>query len=130
MDGLHWADYLIFSAFLLASLFIGLYHAFSGNRQRTTQEFIMADRNLKVVPTMLSLMVSYQSALMILGFTAEMYSYGTPQWFGSFMGYPLAILLAERLFVPWIFPLKLTSVYEVSVVSFIFVYQFIDREGK
>ncbi|ELT87999.1 hypothetical protein CAPTEDRAFT_126424 [Capitella teleta] len=112
MAGLHWADYLIFCFFLLASLAIGVYHAFSGNKQRTTQEFIMADRNLKVVPTMLSLLVSYQSALMILGNSAEMYSYGTQQWFGLLFGYTFGILLAERLFVPWIFPLKLTSVYE------------------
>ncbi|ELU04804.1 hypothetical protein CAPTEDRAFT_201499 [Capitella teleta] len=112
MAGLHWADYLIFTFFLLASLAIGVYHAFSGNKQRTTQEFIMADRNLKVIPTMLSLLVSFQSALMILGNSAELYSYGTQQWFGVLIGYFFAILLAERLFVPWIFPLKLTSIYE------------------
>ncbi|ELT88103.1 hypothetical protein CAPTEDRAFT_139224 [Capitella teleta] len=114
MAGLHWADYLIFAFFLLASLAIGVYHAFSGNKQRTTQEFIMADRNLKVLPTVISLLVSFQSAIMILGCSAEIYSYGTQQWFGILLGFTFAILLAERLFVPWIFPLQLTSVYEVS----------------
>ncbi|ELU06836.1 hypothetical protein CAPTEDRAFT_91192 [Capitella teleta] len=114
MAGLHWADYLIFAFFLLVSLAIGVYHAFSGNKQRTTQEFIMADRNLKVLPTVLSLLVSYQSAIMVVGCSAEIYSYGTQQWFGVLIGYTFAILLAERLFVPWIFPLQLTSVYEVS----------------
>ncbi|ELU01000.1 hypothetical protein CAPTEDRAFT_107400 [Capitella teleta] len=112
MAGLHWADYLIFAFFLLASLAIGVYHAFSGNKQRTTQEFIMADRNLKVLPTVLSLVVSFQSALLILGNPAEVYSYGTQQWFGSLIGFTIAVLIAERLLVPWIFPLKLTSVYE------------------
>ncbi|ELT91131.1 hypothetical protein CAPTEDRAFT_97319, partial [Capitella teleta] len=112
MAGLHWADYLIFAFFLLVSLAIGVYHAFSGNKQRTTQEFIMANRKLKVLPTVLSLVVSYQSAIMILGNPAEVYLYGTQQWFGSLIGYALAILLAERLLVPWIFPLQLTSIHE------------------
>lgn len=114
---LHWADYLIFASFLLASLAIGIYHACTGNKQRTTQEFIMADRQLSILPTMLSLMVSFQSALMIIGFSAEVYSYGTQNWFGALIGFPLGILVAERLFVPWIFPLKLTSIYEVSTVK-------------
>ncbi|ELT93102.1 hypothetical protein CAPTEDRAFT_117036 [Capitella teleta] len=118
MAGLHWADYLIFAFFLLVSLAIGVYHAFSGNKQRTTQEFIMADRNLKVLPTVLSLLVSYQSAIMIVGCSAEIYSYGTQQWFGVLIGYTFAILLAERLFVPWIFPLQLTSVYEYLQLRF------------
>ena len=76
----------------------------------------MANRNLKVLPTMLSLLVSFQSALMILGNTAEVYSYGTQQWFGTMIGFTLAILLAERLYVPWMYPLKLTSINEVGAM--------------
>ncbi|ELT96721.1 hypothetical protein CAPTEDRAFT_196632 [Capitella teleta] len=72
----------------------------------------MADRKLKVLPTVLSLVVSYQSVIMILGNPAEVYLYGTQQWFGSLVGYALAILLAERLLVPWIFPLQLISVHK------------------
>ncbi|ELU01005.1 hypothetical protein CAPTEDRAFT_107392 [Capitella teleta] len=112
MIGLHLVDYLIFAFFLIVSLAIGVYHAFSGNKQRTTQEFIMADRNLKVLPTMLSLLVSILSAAVILGSSAEVYSYGTQQWFVCLFGITVAIVLVERLIVPWIFPLKLTSVSE------------------
>ncbi|ELU02543.1 hypothetical protein CAPTEDRAFT_196722 [Capitella teleta] len=116
MAGLQWADYLIFAFFLLASLAIGVYHAFSG-KQRTTQEFIMADRNLKVLPTVLSLVVSFVAAGIIIGSSAEVYSYGTKQWFGDLLGFAVAIIFAERLFVPWIFPLKLTSVYEMLYIG-------------
>lgn len=73
---MHWADYLILIALVAVSMAIGLYHALSGGRQRTTQEFIMADRKLRVLPTMLSLFVSYQSAIVILGRAAETYYRG------------------------------------------------------
>ena len=73
---LHWADYVVFGAFLMASMGIGIYHALTGGRQRTTGEFLHANRELKVIPTVLSLFVSFQSAIMILGMGAEMYTRG------------------------------------------------------
>ena len=39
---------MIFSLFILISLGIGLYHALTGGKQRTTEEFIMANRQLQV----------------------------------------------------------------------------------
>ena len=44
----HWADYLLFIATLLISLGIGLYYAFAGDKQRTTKEYLMGNRSLKV----------------------------------------------------------------------------------
>ena len=42
--GLQWEDILIMVMFLGTSLAIGIYHAFTGGRQKTTEEFIMANR--------------------------------------------------------------------------------------
>ena len=112
---LHWLDYIIFVAFLAASLGIGIFHSLTGGQQKTTQEFIMADRKLHVIPTMMSLLASYQSAIMILGATAEMYNWGIQAWVIGVIATVLSIFLAERLFVPWIYPLKLTSTYEVCL---------------
>ena len=116
---LQWPDYLIFTAFLVVSLAIGVYHALTGGRQRTTREFIMADRKLKVLPTTISLLVSFLSAILILGMTAEMYQYGPQMWLMAVIVIPLSIVVSERLFVPWLYPLKLVSVNQVgtSVVS-------------
>lgn len=85
-DQLHWADYVIFASFLIVSLLIGVYHALAGGRQRTTEEFLMGNRKLHALPTMISLFVSYQSAIAILGFAAEIYVYGMGYWIGTSIG--------------------------------------------
>jgi len=112
MDQLFWPDYLILVTFLVISLGIGVYHSLTGGRQKTTSEFIMANRSLKVLPTALSLLVSFQSALLILGMTAEMYSYGSNFFIMSMFSFTLAIILTMQVAVPWIYPMKLVSVNE------------------
>lgn len=112
---LKWPDYLLLASFLAASIGIGLYHALTGGRQRTTAEFIMADRRLKVLPTAISLLVSFQSAIGLLGYAAEAYSYGIQYLiFAGFVSSTTATYLVSRLFVPLFYPLKLVSVNEVG----------------
>ena len=113
MASLHWVDYLIFAAFMLASIGIGIYHSLTGGKQKTTQEFIMADRQLKVLPTMMSLVASYYSAILILGCTAEFYNWGVQIWLLKSISSVLGLTLAERFIVPWLYALKLTSAFEV-----------------
>ena len=45
---LHAADYAVLAVMLGVSMAIGLYYACRGGKQRTTSEFLMADRKLKV----------------------------------------------------------------------------------
>ena len=44
-DKFHWADYLVFSLSLAVSLAIGIFFACTGDKQRTTEEFLLAGRN-------------------------------------------------------------------------------------
>uniref|UniRef100_G3NJN0 Solute carrier family 5 member 6a n=1 Tax=Gasterosteus aculeatus aculeatus TaxID=481459 RepID=G3NJN0_GASAC len=74
-------DYIIFALLLVASTGIGLFYAFSGGRQRTTQEFLMADRSMSCLPVSLSLLATFQSAVAILGAPSEVYTFGTQYWF-------------------------------------------------
>ena len=67
------------------------------------------------------MMVSFQSAVMVLGYVAEMYTYGLTFWPGKIISGSIGIYIIERLFVPWFYPLKLTSVYEV-IIGFIYNY--------
>jgi Na+/proline symporter len=115
MTTLQWPDYLILVAFLMISLGIGFYHSVTGGRQKTIQEFIMANRKLGILPTALSLFVSFQSAIMMLGATAEMYLFGVQYLVWVPISFTLSTILVERLMVPWIYPLKLVSVNDVSI---------------
>ena len=42
--GFHWADYVVFAATLLIALGIGVVQAFTGDKQRTTKEYLMGNR--------------------------------------------------------------------------------------
>src|SRR5688572_14419994 len=106
---LHWADYLVLAGFLVISLAIGIYHSLTGGRQKTTAEFIMGNRRLKVIPMAISLLVSFQSGILLLGVTAEMYGYGIQYLIFTVVAAPLALFFVERLIVPWLYPLKLVS---------------------
>ena len=56
------------------------------------------------------------SAILILGTPAEMYTAGT-QYFVYLGGIVLAIIIAALVFVPLLYPLKMTSSFEVRVVK-------------
>ena len=110
---LMWLDYLIFSLMLVISLGIGVYHACSGGKQRTTFEYLLGNRAMGIAPVAISLMVTYSSAVTLLGYPAEVYAHG-PQWFVATAGTMAGCLGAMFLFLPVLYPLKLTSVNEVS----------------
>ena len=114
MASLSTFDYAVFVMFLAISLAIGAYHALTGGRQRTTSEFIMADRQLSIVPTVLSMVMSFTSAIMIVGLTAEMYRYGIQYMLWSALGSPIGLLVTAYVIVPWLYELKLTSINEVT----------------
>ena len=44
----HWADCVVFIIMLIASLGIGLWHAWKGTRKKTTEEYLMGGRELQV----------------------------------------------------------------------------------
>lgn len=124
MGKLEFIDWALFAVFMVISLGIGVYYACTGGNQKTTQEFLLGNRQLKVIPTTLSLLMTYLSAIVILGNTAEMFKYGIRYLFWKMIGFPVAIALSATIFVPFMFPLKYTSIYEVCAVVF---YCFWDR---
>lgn len=105
-------DYVVFALLLAASMGIGLYYALSGGRQRTTQEFLMADRSMRCLPVSLSLIASFQSAVAIIGVPAEIYTHGTQYWFIG-CAYILGLLIPAHVFIPLLYRLKLSSAYQV-----------------
>ncbi len=115
-ESFHWADYLIMACFLTISLAIGLAHACTGGKQKTQTEYLMADRNMRVLPVAMSILVSYLSAILIIGTPAEVYTGGTVYWLYA-VGGSLSCIATACIFVPLLYPLKLTSSYQVSGFS-------------
>lgn len=105
------ADYVIFSLTIAISIGIGIYHAFTGGKQRTASEYLVGNRKMSILPVTLSLIVSFESSIMMLAYPAEVYTYGIMFLLTS-LGFMFATLLATRIVVPLIHPLKITSVYE------------------
>ncbi|XP_061598930.1 solute carrier family 5 member 6 isoform X2 [Cololabis saira] len=111
------ADYVIFALLLAASAGIGLYHAVSGGRQRTTQEFLMADRSMRCLPVSLSLIASFQSAVAIVGVPAEVFAHGTQYWFIG-CSYVLGLAIPAHVFIPVFYRLRLSSAYQYLELRF------------
>ncbi|XP_013413179.1 sodium-coupled monocarboxylate transporter 2-like isoform X1 [Lingula anatina] len=110
-------DYAVFVAVLVISASVGVYFAFTGGRQKTNSEFLMANRQMSVVPVAISMVVTIISAITLVGTPGEMYTYGNELWLYS-LAASLGYFLTAVLFVPLLFPLKLTSAYEYLQLRF------------
>uniref|UniRef100_A0A493T8J7 Solute carrier family 5 member 6 n=1 Tax=Anas platyrhynchos platyrhynchos TaxID=8840 RepID=A0A493T8J7_ANAPP len=110
-------DYTIFTLLLVLSLAIGLFYALSGGRQRTVQEFLLANRSMGFLPVALSLLATFQSAVAILGVPAEIYRFGTEYWFLG-CSYFLGLLIPAHVFIPVFYRLQITSTYEYLELRF------------
>ena len=105
-------DYIICCGVLLISLAIGIYYGCTGGKQRTTEEFLLADRKMPVLPVSLSLIATFLSTVTVLGTPAEVYRYGT-MFLMAVTGYIVMTPLAAHVYHPIFFNLRLTSVFEV-----------------
>ena len=115
--GLMWLDYVIFFATVVTSLGIGLCQA--RGKQRTTSEFLMGDRKLRVFPVAVSLLVSYLSVITLLGNASELHYFGTSYIFFT-IGRTFSYIVTGCVVVPLMYPLRLTSINDVSSFPFPF----------
>ena len=91
-------DYVVFAISVAISVGIGIFHAMTGGRQKTTSEYLMGNRKMSIVPVTLSLIVSFESSIMMLAYPAEVYTYGI-MFILSSLGFTLAVLLGTRIVV-------------------------------
>ena len=106
-------DFTVFAVMLLLSAFIGIYHAFTGGRQRTTKEFLFANRGMMGIPVALSLLASFMSAITILGVPSEIYIHGTQYWL-IIASYVILFPAVALVFVPVFRAVEISSSYEVG----------------
>ncbi|CAK9818230.1 Putative sodium-dependent multivitamin transporter [Anthophora plagiata] len=108
---LQWEDYLVIAATLCISIGIGIYYRFSGGRQKTMEEYFIASRSMSIVPVGVALVVSFMSAITLLGVSAENYTYGT-QFVVINLSYLIGTPLVCYGYLPVFFKLQATSAYE------------------
>lgn len=113
----HVADYCVFGITIAVSLVIGIYYALSGGKQRTTSEYFVGNRKMAILPVAISLLVSFESSILMLGYPAEIYVYGIQAFWGT-VGFFIANILSIIVIVPLMHPLKITSAYEYLELRF------------
>ncbi|KAM9673008.1 sodium-coupled monocarboxylate transporter 1 [Trichechus inunguis] len=110
-------DYLVFAAMLLVSAVIGIYYAFAGGGQQTSQDFLMGGRGMTAVPVALSLTASFMSAVTILGTPSEVYRFGAIYTIFAFT-YTSVVVISAEVFLPVFYKLGITSTYEYLELRF------------
>lgn len=76
----------------------------------------MANKSMQVIPVAIGLMVSYLSAVSLLGVSSENYVYGT-QYAVINISYGLATPFAAYFYLPVFFKLDTASAFEVKNVN-------------
>ena len=69
-------NYIVFAASLVLALGIGIFHGCRGRKQRTANEFHLGNKNIQTLPIIISVLVTTQSSIVMLGIPAEAYMYG------------------------------------------------------
>ncbi|XP_060069967.1 sodium-dependent multivitamin transporter-like [Ylistrum balloti] len=117
MTFLKWEDYVVLTIAVILSLGVGLFQSLRKRNMNTTKTFIMGDSKMSFLPVAISLMVSYESGIMMLGIPAEVYIYGM-QWGISYFGFFIADMTCRQVFAPAIRKLEITSIYEYLELRF------------
>ncbi|KAJ8896272.1 hypothetical protein PR048_001616 [Dryococelus australis] len=105
-------DYVVVTLMMAVSAGIGLYYRCTGGRQKTTEEYLLGDRNLPVFPVAISLMASFMSSITLLGVSKENYIFGT-QFVVINFGYGLVTPIIAYCFLPIFFRMQTMSTYQV-----------------
>ncbi|CAF1075479.1 unnamed protein product [Brachionus calyciflorus] len=117
LNKFHYADYIVFATMLVASAVIGIVFGWLDRKKKSTKDFLLGGGDLKIFPVGISILASFTSAIAILGFSAEMYRYGTMYWM-VLLSYPLTQGFAALVYIPLFHGLKITSAYQYLELRF------------
>ncbi len=110
-DKFGWEEYLVLGLMLGASAAVGLYFWFVSRKGGDNAEFLLGGRQLGTVPVTLSLVVSFMSAITLLGTPGEIYVYGT-QYAVLVCSYPLVMGATAHMYMPVFYDLNVSTSYE------------------
>ncbi|KAL1447698.1 hypothetical protein MTO96_028400 [Rhipicephalus appendiculatus] len=110
-------EYIIFGALMASNLSMALYISLRKTNSRTgtkvtTAEVFLGNRLLRTIPLAASSVASLFSSTGIVGYPAHYYAYGWHMAWSYVM--PLVFIpLSTHVFVPLLYRLRITSIFEV-----------------
>ena len=107
-------DYLVFGTMLVISLSIGITFGIVNRKKQSSQDFLLGGGNLKVLPVGFSILAGFISAIAMLGFSGEMYKYGT-MYFLIIFSYFSSHIIVATVYIPFYHQLNITSAYQVNI---------------
>ncbi|KAF8796436.1 putative sodium-dependent multivitamin like protein [Argiope bruennichi] len=110
-------DYIVIGMMLLISVSTGIVFRFTGNRQKTTHEYLMAEKSSPMLPVIMSISVSLTSGVLMVGVPAEIYRYGS-QYIIIGLAVGIGMLVSSYIFLPVYFQCNVTSIYEFLEMRF------------
>lgn len=112
-------EYVLFGTVIVANLCLGLYFSFRRAPPRSRiaspeAEMFLGSRALRVLPLAASAVASLMSSTGLIAFPAHFYAYGLHMAWGILMQF-VYLPLVTHVFVPVIYKLGVTSIFEQSV---------------
>ncbi|KAF8763707.1 Sodium-coupled monocarboxylate transporter 1 like protein [Argiope bruennichi] len=104
------ADYIMFAALLAVSAGIGVFFIFK-SKKNTNDEYLLAGKDMSILPVAFSLMATFMSATTLMGIPAEMYLYGTNMAFMN-IGFIIGPIITSYIFLPIYFANDISTAYE------------------
>lgn len=106
-------DYVVFSLMMLISTLIGIWYGCGpGGKQKTTAEYLLGDRKMSLLPVAISLLVTFLSAVSLIGIPSEIYTYGFQYCVAILVGPFVLLLPVSIIFVPMYRRLNITCANE------------------
>nr|XP_039271468.1 sodium-coupled monocarboxylate transporter 1-like [Styela clava] len=105
-------DYAVFIGMLAISALIGVFYAYRDRKSKDgTRGYLMANRSMGVFPVALSIGVSFQSAVTVLGIPADVYQFGM-MYIWLVLSLVLVTIIVSTAFIPTLYNLGISSTYE------------------
>ena len=110
-------DYLVLFFFVLCSLAIGIYQAFRGAKQNTTEEYLLASQKMGVFAVAMSSVSTIFTANILMTLPVDSAFSGIKITL-VLVGFSIALLLTAYIFTPVFYSLKIFSIHDVSCIMF------------
>lgn len=110
LRGMGAVDWLVLVGVAAALIGIGAYYS---RRQKTAEDYFVADRNMSPFLVGISLYATICSTLTYLGLPGEIVQNGPVYLGATLVAFPVVYLVVGYLVIPFIMRLKVTSAYEL-----------------